>query len=99
MFRDGSKDPVWSWLVIVLSAVGTVSAFTGAVAGIRAGVSPAATAKRTMASSRFGCFKTQGAFTRISMQAMVLDRASPTAASPGWMPAHRVGTRPTSGMT
>jgi hypothetical protein len=34
MFRDGSRDPVWSWLVIVLSAVGTVSALTGAVAGI-----------------------------------------------------------------
>ena len=34
MFRDGSKDPVWSWLVIVLFAVGTVSAFTGAEAGI-----------------------------------------------------------------
>jgi uncharacterized iron-regulated membrane protein len=34
MFRDGSRDPVWSWLVIVLSAVGTVSAVTGGFAGI-----------------------------------------------------------------
>ncbi len=34
MFRDGSKDAVWSWLVIVLSAVGTVSTLAGAVVGI-----------------------------------------------------------------
>ena len=34
MFRDGSKDPVWSWLVIALSAVGTVSAIAGACVGI-----------------------------------------------------------------
>lgn len=33
-FRDGSRDPVWSWTVIVLSAVGTVSALTGALAGL-----------------------------------------------------------------
>ena len=34
MFRDGSRDPVWSWLVIVLSATATVGAVTGALAGI-----------------------------------------------------------------
>ena len=34
MFRDGSRDPVWSWLVIALSAVGTVSAVTGALTGL-----------------------------------------------------------------
>lgn len=34
MFRDGSRDPVWSWLVIGLSAVGTVSALAGALVGI-----------------------------------------------------------------
>lgn len=34
MFRDGSKDPVWSWLVIGLSAVGTISAIAGAFVGI-----------------------------------------------------------------
>jgi hypothetical protein len=34
MFRDGSKDVVWSWTVIVLSAAGTVLALTGALAGI-----------------------------------------------------------------
>lgn len=34
MFRDGSRDLVWSWLVIALSAVGTVSALTGALVGI-----------------------------------------------------------------
>ena len=34
MFRDGSRDPVWSWLVIALSAVGTVSAIAGAFVGI-----------------------------------------------------------------
>ncbi|RYE42232.1 MAG: PepSY domain-containing protein [Hyphomicrobiales bacterium] len=34
MFREGSRDPVWSWLVIGLSAVGTLSALAGAVVGI-----------------------------------------------------------------
>nr|WP_255662660.1 PepSY domain-containing protein [Acidovorax sp. D4N7] len=34
MFREGSKDPSWSWLVIGLSAVGTLSALAGALAGI-----------------------------------------------------------------
>lgn len=34
MFRDGSKDAVWSWIVIVLSAIGTVSALAGALVGI-----------------------------------------------------------------
>lgn len=34
MFREGSRDPVWSWLVIGLSAVGTLSAVAGAVVGI-----------------------------------------------------------------
>lgn len=34
LLRDGSKDPVWSWLVIALSAVGTVSAVAGALAGV-----------------------------------------------------------------
>lgn len=34
MFRDGSRDPIWSWLVIGLSAVGTVSALAGALVGI-----------------------------------------------------------------
>lgn len=34
LFRDGSHDPVWHWLVIGLSAVGTVSAVAGAFAGI-----------------------------------------------------------------
>lgn len=34
MFRDGSRDPVWSWLVIALSAMATLSAVTGALAGI-----------------------------------------------------------------
>ena len=98
MFRDGSKDPVWSWLVIVLFAVGTGSAFTGAEAGIWRRRFSGRYCEAHHASSRFGCFKTQGAFTRISMQAMVLDRASSTAASPGWMPAHCGGTRPTSEM-
>jgi uncharacterized iron-regulated membrane protein len=34
MFRNQPSDPVWSWLVIVLSGVGTVSALTGALNGI-----------------------------------------------------------------
>lgn len=34
MFRDRPIDPVWSWLVIVLSGVGVVSATTGTVVGI-----------------------------------------------------------------
>lgn len=34
MFRDRPVDPVWSWLVIILSAVGTITAITGTVAGI-----------------------------------------------------------------
>lgn len=34
MFRDGAKDPIWSWLVIGLSAVGTASAVSGALVGI-----------------------------------------------------------------
>ncbi|MDN4051689.1 PepSY domain-containing protein [Massilia sp. YIM B02763] len=34
MFRNQPSDPVWTWLVIALSAVGTVSAFTGALNGI-----------------------------------------------------------------
>jgi hypothetical protein len=34
MFRNQPSDPVWSWLVIVLSAVGTVSALSGALNGI-----------------------------------------------------------------
>lgn len=34
MFREGSRDPVWSWAVIVLSALGTISAITGAVVGV-----------------------------------------------------------------
>ena len=34
MFRDGPRDPVWSWLVIGLSALGTLAAVTGAVAGV-----------------------------------------------------------------
>jgi len=34
MFREGSRDPVWSWTVIVLSALGTVAVVTGAIAGI-----------------------------------------------------------------
>ena len=34
LFRDGSRDAFWSWLVIGLSAVGTVSAVSGALAGI-----------------------------------------------------------------
>lgn len=34
MFRDGPRDPVWSWLVIGLSTLGTLAAGTGTVAGI-----------------------------------------------------------------
>jgi uncharacterized iron-regulated membrane protein len=34
MFRDRPTDPVWSWTVIVLSGVGVVAAFTGALNGI-----------------------------------------------------------------
>lgn len=34
MFRDRATDPVWSWTVIVLSGVGVVAAFTGALNGI-----------------------------------------------------------------
>ncbi|MGE8318376.1 MAG: PepSY-associated TM helix domain-containing protein [Comamonas sp.] len=34
MFRDGSKDAVWSWLVIGLSALGTFSALAGGLVGI-----------------------------------------------------------------
>ena len=32
--RDGSRDPVWSWTVIALSAIATGSAVTGLVAGL-----------------------------------------------------------------
>lgn len=34
LFRDGSKDAVWSWLVIGLSALCTVSAIAGALVGV-----------------------------------------------------------------
>ena len=34
MFRDGARDAVWSWTVIMLSAAGTVLAVTGALAGV-----------------------------------------------------------------
>jgi uncharacterized iron-regulated membrane protein len=34
MFRDKPVDPVWSWIVIVLSAFGTLTAITGTLAGI-----------------------------------------------------------------
>lgn len=34
MFRDGSRDPFWHWLVVVLSTIGTFSAITGALAGV-----------------------------------------------------------------
>lgn len=34
MFRDRSVDPVWTWLLIILSAVGTVTAITGTLAGV-----------------------------------------------------------------
>lgn len=34
MLRNQATDPVWSWTVIVLSGIGVVSAFTGALNGI-----------------------------------------------------------------
>lgn len=34
MFRDRPVDPVWSWLVIILSAIGTITAITGTLAGV-----------------------------------------------------------------
>lgn len=34
MFRDRAIDPVWSWIVIVLSAVGTLTALSGSLIGI-----------------------------------------------------------------
>jgi uncharacterized iron-regulated membrane protein len=34
MFRDGSRDPFWTWLLILLSAAGTLSAVAGACAGV-----------------------------------------------------------------
>lgn len=34
MFRNQPVDPVWSWIVIILSAIGVVTAFTGALNGI-----------------------------------------------------------------
>ncbi|WP_254047012.1 PepSY domain-containing protein [Pusillimonas sp. T2] len=34
MFKDGSVDPIWSWLVIGLSALCTVSALSGCVVGV-----------------------------------------------------------------
>ena len=34
MFREGSSDPVWTWLLIVLSAAGTLSVLAGAAAGL-----------------------------------------------------------------
>ncbi len=34
MFRDRPTDPVWSWTVIVLSGIGVIAAFTGALNGI-----------------------------------------------------------------
>ena len=34
MFRAGSRDPVWTWLLVALSTLATVSAVTGAVAGV-----------------------------------------------------------------
>src|SRR3546814_11914758 len=34
MFRDRPVDPVWSWIVIVLSGVGVLSAVTGTLAGL-----------------------------------------------------------------
>lgn len=34
MFREGSRDPFWTWLLVGLSTLATVSAATGAVAGI-----------------------------------------------------------------
>lgn len=34
IFREGSSDPVWTWLLIVLSAAGTLSVLAGAAAGL-----------------------------------------------------------------
>ena len=34
MFREGSRDAVWSWTVIVLSTAATLVALTGAMAGL-----------------------------------------------------------------
>lgn len=34
LFRDRSVDPVWSWLVIALSAAGTFTAITGLTVGV-----------------------------------------------------------------
>jgi hypothetical protein len=34
MFRDGSRDPIWTWLLIILSAVGTLSVVAGACTGL-----------------------------------------------------------------
>ncbi|MCO5104336.1 MAG: PepSY domain-containing protein [Burkholderiaceae bacterium] len=34
MFRNGSSDPFWTWLLIALSALGTLSAIAGACTGL-----------------------------------------------------------------
>ncbi|MDF3822716.1 hypothetical protein P3G55_22650 [Leptospira sp. 96542] len=34
MFRDNSRDPFWTWLLILLSAAGTLSVLAGAAAGL-----------------------------------------------------------------
>ena len=34
IFRDGSSDPFWTWLLIILSAVGTLSVIAGACTGL-----------------------------------------------------------------
>jgi uncharacterized iron-regulated membrane protein len=34
MFRDTSTDPVWSWIVIIISAIGVVTAIAGTFVGI-----------------------------------------------------------------
>lgn len=34
MFREGSTDPVWTWLLIILSAAGTLNVIAGACAGL-----------------------------------------------------------------
>lgn len=34
MFRDGSSDPFWTWLLIALSVLGTLSAIAGACTGL-----------------------------------------------------------------
>ena len=34
MFRDGSRDPFWTWLLIILSAAGTLSVVAGACTGL-----------------------------------------------------------------